>query len=233
MNPWKPLDRARVPGGDSELVLYRRGDEFAIRVGGRALMNSRVYASEDELAVLACARITGRATPRVLIGGLGMGYTLATVLARLGARAEVDVTELVPAVVVWNEKHFGHLAGHPQRDPRVNVLEEDVGRVMRSRPGAYDAILLDVDNGPEGLTRQSNERLYSQAGISEAIAALRPGGVLAVWSAGTSRSFVARLRRAGLEVDEVTVRSRGRRGGARHTLWFATRRAGSAREVGP
>jgi spermidine synthase len=174
--------------------------------------------------VLACGRIKGCTKPRVLIGGLGMGYALATALAHLGARAEVVVAELVPAVVVWNEVYFGHLAGHPLRDKRVSVHEEDVGRVMRSQPGGYDAILLDVDNGPEGLTRKSNARLYLQPGIAEAIAALRPGGVLAVWSAGMNPAFVARLRRAGLEVDEVTGRSRGRRGGARHTLWFATRR---------
>jgi spermidine synthase len=224
MIPWKPLDRARVPGSGSELVLYQRGDEFSIRVDGRALMNSRVYASEDELAVIACARVRDCKDPHLLIGGLGMGYTLATALGRLGARAKVVVAELVPSVVGWNRTHFGHFTGHPLRDKRVSVREEDVGRVMRSQPGAYDAILLDVDNGPEGLTRTSNDRLYAQAGIAEAIAALRPGGVLAVWSAGTNGAFVARLRRAGLAVDEVAVRSRGRRGGARHTLWFATRR---------
>jgi spermidine synthase len=224
MTPWKPLDRARVPGAKSELVLYQRGDEFAIRVDGRALMNSRLYASEDELAVRTCARLKGRTRPRVLIGGLGMGYTLATALARLGARAEVVVAELVPSVVVWNQTHLGHLAGHPLRDRRVSVREEDVGRVIRSEPGGYDAILLDVDNGPEGLTRESNARIYGEEGISEATAALRAGGVLAVWSAGANRAFVARLRRAGLEVDEVSVRSRGLRGGARQTLWFATPR---------
>lgn len=223
MVPWTPLDRASVPGSSSELVLYRRGDEFAIRVDGRALMNSRVYASEDEMAALACARIKTHRTPRVLVGGLGMGYTLATVLARLGARAEVVVAELVPSVVAWNEMYFGRFTGHPLRDRRVVIRKEDVGQVMRRGPGTYDAILLDVDNGPEGLTRKSNDRLYAEAGIAEATGALRPGGVLAVWSAGANRAFVTRLRRAGLEVDEVTVRSRGPRGGARHTLWFGTR----------
>jgi len=223
MIPWTLLDRASVPGSSSELVLYQRGDEFSIRVDGHALMNSRIYASEDELAVRACARVQDCTHARVLIGGLGMGYTLATALARLGAKATVVVAELVPSVVAWNKAYFGHLAGHPLRDKRVRIREEDVGHVMRSQPGAYDAILLDVDNGPVGLTRKSNDRLYAAAGITQAIAALRPGGVLAVWTAGADRAFVARLRHAGLEVDEVTVRSRGVGKGARHTLWFATR----------
>jgi spermidine synthase len=160
-----------------------------------------------------------------------MGYTLATVLARLGARAEVVVAELVPAVVTWNKRYFGPLAGHPLRDRRVALREEDVGAVMRAQPGAYDATLLDVDNGPEGLTRKTNDRLYAADGIAEAVAALRPAGVLAVWSAAPNRAFVARLLRAGLEVDEVTVRSRGVRGGARQTLWFGTRRPARAARV--
>lgn len=223
MIPWEFLGSAQVPGSGGELRLYRRGGEFSIRVNDSELMNSRVHGSEDALAELACARIADRLCPRVLIGGLGMGYTVAAALRRLGAGGRVIVAELVSEVVKWNRGPLAGLAGNPLEDERVSVREVDVGRILHEEHGEYDAVLLDVDNGPEGLTRKGNDRLYSQAGLYEAFAALRPGGVLAVWSAGPDQAFTRRLRRAGFEVEEVRVRARGPRGGGRHTIWIAGR----------
>jgi spermidine synthase len=223
MIPWRLLDHAPVPNGQGELFLYARDDEFSIRVAGLELMNSRAYSKEDALSVLGCARVKDRPRPHVLIGGLGMGYALATALSALDASAEVVIAELVPAVVRWNREVFGHLAGHPLRDPRVILREEDVGRVLQERPNRYDAILLDVDNGPEGLTRKENDRLYSHAGLARARAALRERGVLGVWSADPDQGFVRRLQRARFSVEEVTIKARGHGRGARHTIWLATR----------
>ena len=160
----------------------------------------------------------------MLIGGLGMGYSLRSALTALGPDAKVVVAELVPAVVRWNREHFGHLADHPLRDRRVVVREDDVGAVMAEQRAAFDAILLDVDNGPNGLTRLENDALYGDAGLLRAMAALRPKGVLGVWSAGADRGFVKRLRKAGFDVDEIPNRSRGGGRGSRHTLWLATPR---------
>ena len=223
MIPWELLDKAPVPGNSKELRLYRRGREFSIRVNGCELMNSRAHGSEDALAELACARVADRPRPRVLIGGLGMGYTLASALRRLGASARVVVAELVPEVVEWNHGPLADLAGHPLQDTRVTVREVDVARILQAEHQAYDAILLDVDNGPDGLSLQSNNWLYSPAGLDAAFAALKPEGVLAVWSASPDRSFTRRLRQAGFAVDEVPVRARGQRGGGRHTIWIAVR----------
>jgi len=223
MIPWELLDKAPVPGNSKELRLYRRGREFSIRVHGCELMNSRAHGSEDALAELACARVADRPRPRVLIGGLGMGYTLASALRRLGASARVVVAELVPEVVQWNRGPLADLAGHPLQDTRVTVREVDVARILQAEHQAYDAILLDVDNGPDGLSLQSNNWLYSPAGLDAAFAALKPEGVLAVWSASPDRSFTRRLRQAGFVVDEVPVRARGQRGGGRHTIWIAVR----------
>jgi len=175
------------------------------------------------LAELACARVADRPRPRVLIGGLGMGYTLASALRQLGAGARVVVAELVPEVVEWNHGPLADLAGHPLQDTRVTVREVDVARILQAEHQAYDAILLDVDNGPDGLSLQSNNWLYSLAGLDAAFAALKPEGVLAVWSASPDRSFTRRLRQAGFAVDEVPVRARGQRGGGRHTIWIAVR----------
>jgi spermidine synthase len=224
MTPWKLLDTARVPGGGTELSLSQRGGEFSIRIDGAELMNSRVHGSEDALAELACARIGRRPAPRILIGGLGMGFTAAAALHRLDADSRVIVAELVPAVVGWNRKFLGELTGHPLEDPRVTVRETDVALILQNEHEAYDAILLDVDNGPEGLTRKGNDRLYSEAGIQAARSALRLAGVLAVWSAGPDAAFANRLSRAGFDVEEITVRARGPAGGNRHTIWIATRR---------
>ncbi|MDD9934794.1 MAG: hypothetical protein OXT09_14390 [Myxococcales bacterium] len=221
MIPWQMLDEAKVPGGTETLRFYRRGDEFSIRVGRQELMNSRVYGSEDALAELACQGLAAVRAPVVLIGGLGMGYTLAAALRTLGPGATVVQSELVPAVVRWNRGPLGEVAGNPLRDGRVKVLERDVGEVMREHSARYDAILLDVDNGPEGLTRKANDRLYVPEGLRVARGALRPGGALWVWSAGQRQGFSSRLGRAGFRVREHTIRARGRRKGARHILWEA------------
>jgi spermidine synthase len=223
MTPWTLLDSAPVPGNGGELRLYRRGGEFSINIVGRGeLMNSRAHASEDALAEQTCARLAEGAPPRLLIGGLGMGFTLAAALRHLAAGAQVVVAELVPAVVVWNQGPLGEPAGHPLRDPRVSVREGDVARVLTAEKSAYDAILLDVDNGPEGLTRKQNDWLYGENGLNAAYAALRRGGVLAVWSAGPDQAFPQRLRKVGFAVEEVRVHAHGSKG-VRHVIWFARR----------
>jgi spermidine synthase len=221
MIPWKLLDSALV-GDGGELRLYQRGDEFSIRIRGEELMNSRVYSRTDALSELGCARIRQRKKARVLIGGLGMGYALATALANLDQDAEVVVAELMPAVVTWQRSVLGHLAGHPLREKRVTLLQADVAKVLKEHQNAYDAILLDVDNGPEGLTQTSNDWLYGRAGLACARAALRPKSILGFWSAGPNRAFVRRLQAAGFKVDEIPVTSRDHGRGARHTLWLAT-----------
>jgi spermidine synthase len=224
MIPWILLDSAQVPGNGGELRLYQRGDEFSIRIVGHGeLMNSRVHGSEDALAEHTCARLVDGLKPRLLIGGLGMGFTLAAALRHVGDQAQVVVAELVPAVVAWNRGPLGEHAGHPLQDPRVTVREGDVARILKTEQQAYDAILLDVDNGPAGLTRKENDWLYSMNGLSAAYAALRPQGVLAVWSAGPDKAFMQRLRKVGFEVEEVRVRAHGSKG-ARHIIWFARRR---------
>jgi spermidine synthase len=223
MTPWILLDSAQVPGDGGELRLYRRNDEFSIKVAGRGeLMNSRTHGSEDALAEHTCARLKDCSKPRLLIGGLGMGFTLAAALRHIGDQAQVVVAELVPAVVEWNRGPLGEHSGHPLQDPRVTVREGDVARILMTERQAYDAILLDVDNGPEGLTRSENDWLYSLDGLEAAYEALRPRGVLAVWSAGPDQDFMQRLRKVGFGVDEVRVRAHGSKG-ARHIIWFARR----------
>lgn len=223
MTPWILLDSAQVPGNGGELRLYQRGDEFSIKLEGRGeLMNSRVHGSEDALAEHTCARLSDCEKPRLLIGGLGMGFTLAEALRHIGRQAQVVVAELVPEVVTWNRGPLGKFAGNPLEDLRVIVHEGDVARIIDAEQQAYDAILLDVDNGPEGLTRKENDRLYDIDGLNAAYAALRANGVLAVWSAGPDQKFLQRLRKTGFEVEEIRVRSRGAKG-ARHIIWFARR----------
>lgn len=222
MTPWIRIDSAQVPGNGGELCLYQRGEEFSIRVTGRGeLMNSRVHGSEDALAEHTCARLTGCVNPRLLIGGLGMGFTLAAALRHVSQKAQLMVAELVPAVVTWNKGPLGEQAGLPLQDPRVTVSEVDVARLLINGQQAYDAILLDVDNGPEGLSRKQNDWLYSLDGLTEAYTALRPRGVLAVWSAGPDKDFLQRLRKVGFRVEERRVRTRGSKG-ARHIIWFAS-----------
>jgi len=220
--PWSLLDTVQVPGEGGELRLLRRGTEFSIRLGRNELMNSRAGGSEEALATIACERIRSRERPRILVGGLGMGFTLRAALAWLGPDARIVVAELVPAVLAWARGPMAGVFGTSLTDPRVSVRESDVGHLIRSGRSAFDAILLDVDNGPEGLTRQANDALYHREGLIAARAALCPGGVLAVWSAGPAPAFTQRLRKAGFEVDEVRVRANGSRGGARHIIWIAT-----------
>jgi spermidine synthase len=223
MIPWVLIDTAKVPGDSAELRLKRRGAEFSIMLGSNELMNSRLSGSEEALAGLSCAKIRNRPRPHVLIGGLGMGFTLRAALAELGPDARVTVAELLPAVVAWARGPMAEIFGDSLTDPRVAIHIGDVGAPIRSGRSTYDAILLDVDNGPEGLTRKSNDSLYSLAGLGAARAALTPGGVLAVWSSAPNRAFTGRLRQSGFAVDEVGVRANGTRGGARHTIWIATK----------
>ena len=223
MIPWSLLDTAQVPGGGGELRLKQRGAEFSIMLDHNELMNSRLSGSEEALATIACEKIRRRKTPRILIGGLGMGFTLRAALAALGPDARIVVAELVPAVVTWARGPMAEVFGTSLTDPRVSIREADVGEVIRAEAAAFDAILLDVDNGPEGLTRKANDALYDLKGLGGARAALRPGGVLAVWSSGPNPKFTWRLRKAGFEVEEVRARANGSRGGARHVIWIATR----------
>ena len=223
MIPWSLLDTAQVPGGGDELRLLRRGAEFSIKLGNNELMNSRLSATEQALATIACEKIQARRRPRILIGGLGMGFTLRAALVVLGQQAHIIVAELVPAVVAWARGPMAEVFGNSLTDPRVHIREADVGDLIGSGRSAYDAILLDVDNGPEGLTRKANNRLYDLAGLSTAHAALRPGGVLAIWSSAPDAKFTARLRKTGFDVEENPVRAKGPQGGAQHFIWTAMR----------
>lgn len=227
MIPWTLLDTAKVPDGFGDLRLMQRGTEFSIMSGSTELMNSRLSGSEKALATLVCERLGPRARPRLLIGGLGMGFTLRAALAELGPEAEVVVAELVSAVIAWARGPMAEIFGTSLSDPRVSLFEGDVGPLIRSAPAAYDAILLDVDNGPGGLTRAANDGLYTATGLAAAHKALRPGGILAVWSSAPDRDFTQRLRRIGFTVDEVRVRAHGK-SGARHVIWLAAK-AGAAR----
>ena len=224
MIPWQKLDTARIPGTDDELRLMRRGKEFSIKLGSNELMNSRLSGSEEALATLAAKRMEKVANPHMLIGGLGMGFTLRAALGALPDDARVVVAELVPAVVEWARGPMADLHQGTLDDPRVDIHVGDVGALIRSKTAAYDAILLDVDNGPDGLTRASNDSLYNHTGLRAAKAALRPNGVLAVWSSAPDSAFTRRLREVGFATDEVNVRANGKRGGARHVLWMATKR---------
>ena len=222
MIPWVQLDSAKTPDGQQELRLKRRGSEFSIMLGTNELMNSRLSGSEQALAKLSCQRIADHRRPRMLIGGLGMGFTLRAALAELGNDASIVVAELVPTVVAWARGQMAEVFGGCLDDPRVTVEETNVGQLIRSEPAAWDAILLDVDNGPQGIVHKSNDALYSLQGLSAARAALRPGGVLAVWSQGPDSGFSRRLKQAGFRVEEVNTRANGKRG-ARHVIWIATR----------
>ena len=227
MIPWLQIDTARVPGADVELRLMRRGAEFSMMLGPNELMNSRLSGSEQALATLACGKIEAVKSPHLLIGGLGMGFTLRAALAVLGADARIMVAELVPAVIAWARGPMADLFGDSLSDPRTRVREADVVDVIRSHASSFDAILLDVDNGPEGLIRKANDALYDLRGLKTIRRALRPRGVLAVWSSGPNPAFTKRLRDAGFDVDEVALRATAKRSGARHVIWFATKSEGS------
>jgi spermidine synthase len=223
MIPRKLLDRALIPDKSGELQLYRRGDDFFISLDGKELMTSRMHGSEAVLAELACTPIAKRVKARVLVGGLGMGYTLAAALSGLQDDASVIVAELVPAVVQWNRGVLGALAGHPLNDSRVIVQESDVCIPLKNEQGGFDAVMLDVDNNPRSLTQKSNDWLYSDTGLPVICAALRRQGVLTVWSTGPDSAFSLRLRNAGFRVQVKTVSARGSGKGGRHTIWIATR----------
>ncbi len=223
MKPSIHLGTATIPDTNKQMLLYQHDVKFSISIPGRGeLMNSRVNGSEKALAELTCERIKGVAKPRLLIGGLGMGFTLASALKASGPNAEVVVAELVPEVVEWNRELIGEPAGPPLSDPRTTVYVGDV-RDLLCKPGSgFDAIMLDVDNGPEALIRRENDWIYSAAGLRTISRSLRPGGVLSVWSAGPDRLFVKRMKQAGFRVDERVVRPHRAGKGARHFIWFAT-----------
>lgn len=221
MIPYKLIDTATWAG--TTLRLYQRGEEFSIRVDKAGeLMNSRAHHSEDVLAELACKMIAGREKPHLLVGGLGMGFTLAAVLSHTGPEAWVTVSELIPAVVRWNRDYMGQLAGHPLGDARVHVQEQDVGRVMQEHKN-FDAIMLDVDNGPSSFTHDDNNALYSSRGLDRAFNALKAGGVLTVWSATTDPAFTERMVKAGFEVTQQRVGSHTSKRGNRHNIWIGVR----------
>jgi spermidine synthase len=219
MIPWIELDRTALPQG-GELRLMRRGHEFSIKLGVAELMTSRLFASEEALATLAAEKLNGRPKPRVLIGGLGMGFTLRAALSAFGPKAEIVVAELVPAVVRWARGAMAELFGGSLDDRRVELVEADVSALIRRAKPLYDTILLDVDNGPEGMTQLANDHLYSLRGLATARAALSPGGVLAVWSQGPDRAFAKRFEKAGFSVEDRKVRARGVHGGSRHVIWL-------------
>lgn len=224
MLPWNQLATAAIPGG-GELRLMRRGDEFSIKLGANELMNSRLGGSEEALATLTFRKLAGRERPKILIGGLGMGFTLRATLKVTGSDSTIDVAELVPEVVAWARGEMAELFAGSLTDPRVSIIERDVGELIGAARGRYDAILLDVDNGPEGLSRKANDRLYDAGGLAAARGALRDGGVLAVWSSGPDPKFTKRLRQAGFAVTEVPVRAVNKNSGSRHLIWLAVREA--------
>jgi spermidine synthase len=222
MIPWEFLDSSKIPGSREELSLYRRDQEYSIRVDRFELMNSRLHGSEESLAKISCSRVADRASPHILVGGLGMGYTLQAALKHSTAESRITVVELASAVVKWNHKWLADLAGRPLEDPRVSVIENDVAEVLKSATKEYDAVLLDVDNGPEGFTCKSNDWLYASSGLEASRTALRPRGVLSIWSASPDRRFTQRLRRAGFRVEDLRVPA-GPSGGGQHTIWIAER----------
>ena len=224
MRPWTLLGTATVPGEGAPLRLMQRGDEFVIMAGTNPLMNSRMSGSEEDLATLSWDRIAGRPKPHVLIGGLGMGFTLRAALATMPAEVRITVVEIVPQIVAWARGPLAHVFDGCLDDPRVTVEVADVGRVIAAHRAGYDAILLDVDNGPEGLSRDGNDRLYSLSGLAKTHMALKPGGVLAVWSAHPDAKCTKRLGETGFKVEEIGVRERHGKKGARQTIWLATRR---------
>jgi spermidine synthase len=222
MTPRELIATARIPGGD-ELRLFRRGGDFMIVLDRNELMSSRMSGSEEALATMTCERLVGP-SPHMLIGGYGMGFTLRAALGRIDAKARVTVAELVPEIIEWARGPMVELAAGCLDDPRVTLRQQDVATVIAEGAGRFDAILLDVDNGPDGLVRLANDQLYTLAGLAAAKAALRRGGVLAIWSAAPDAAFARRLAKAGFVVEEVAVKARSNGKGPRHVIWFATAR---------
>ncbi|MFH2058166.1 MAG: hypothetical protein ABIJ59_04635 [Pseudomonadota bacterium] len=223
MIPWETIDQARIPGQESKITLRKRGTEFSIRTIETELMNSRVHGSEEALAELACRCLDHKSGLKILIGGLGMGYTLAAALAHSAPDSLITVSELIPAVIRWNREHLGHLAGMPLDNPRVSIKQEDVADTIKTQRSAWDAILLDVDNGPDGLTQKANNRLYNTIGLQKAFSALSPGGILAIWSSKPDPAFTARLKRCRFKTQAIDVRARENKKGSTHTIWLAQR----------
>ena len=222
MKPWELLGEAETPDG-TRMTLMRQDSELVILAGGKSLMSSRMHGSEEALATLACRDLPTVERPAVLIGGLGMGFTLRSTLDLLPSDAIVIVSELVAEVVEWNRGPLAFLAHHPLKDRRVTVNVDDVGSTLRSHRDRFDAVLLDVDNGPDAFTTSRNSSLYSDQGLSAAHAALKPGGVLAIWSAWEDRKFEQRLRYAGFAVAVERRRARLKHGGPHHTIFLGRR----------
>ncbi len=223
MIPRELIGTAQVPGGE-ELRLYRRGADFMIVLDRNELMNSRMSGSEKALATMTIERLAGRKQRHLLIGGYGMGFTLRAALGLLDAGAHITLAELLPEIIDWAEGPMAELTDGCLDDPRLALVECDVIELIEDGRGTYDAILLDVDNGPDGLITPRNNRLYSAKGLSAAMNALKPGGILAVWSAAPDEAFTRRLRSAGFAVEEIAVKARENGKGPRHVIWFATRR---------
>jgi spermidine synthase len=221
MIPRQLIGTAIVPGG-SALQLFQHGTDFIIVLNRNELMSTRMSGSEEALAVMTCARLRESQAPHLLIGGYGMGFTLRAALAQLGPKARITLVELVPEIIEWAQGPMAALTAGCLDDPRVTLIAGDVAAMIGQSRGGYDAILLDVDNGPDGLTRAANDRIYSMMGLARAKTALKPGGVLAIWSAAPDTAFTRRLRSAGFKVEEVTVRARSNGKGPRHVIWFAS-----------
>ncbi|PNU03850.1 spermidine synthase [Novosphingobium guangzhouense] len=217
------IDTAWIPDGE-KLELFRHDKDFMIVIGHNELMSTRKWGSEEALATMAYDRIKGSAKrPHILIGGYGMGFTLRAALRVLPADAKITVVELVPEIIQWARGPMAHLTGDCLEDPRVNLVMGDVAQAIVDGHGDYDAILLDVDNGPDGLVREDNNVIYSKVGLREAYGALTPDGVLAIWSAGADPSFTRRIERARFAVDEVKVHARSNGKGPKHVIWFASK----------
>lgn len=222
MRYWNLLGEAAIPDSDQNLLLYQGKDDFFIKLSaGHELMNSRQHGSEDALGRIPCERLKDVSAAKVLIGGLGMGFTLAAVLAKVGAKSEVTVAELIPEVVDWNRGPLGGHSGFPLNDSRTQVYIGDVAKLLRQSKESFDVITLDVDNGPEGLTKSANDWLYTIQGILAAQDALTPDGVLAYWSAGPNPHFRDRLRQCGFMIEEISVHAHGKKG-AKHIIWLAS-----------
>lgn len=226
MLPRETIATAAIPGGDT-LTLVSHGRDFVVMLGRDELMGTRMQFSEEQLAMLTLERVTAP-RPRVLVGGYGMGFTFRAALARLPEGGSVTVAEVVPDILDWAQGPLAHLTGNTLSDPRGEVIIADVAALIDDAidgtTARYDAILLDVDNGPDGIVRDANDRLYTRTGIAKAREALNPGGVLAVWSAAPDPAFARRLRDSGMSVEERTVRARPNNKGPHHTIWFAERR---------
>lgn len=216
------IETTMVPGTQNQMCLYHTGDDYSISVQGQELMSTRMHGSEEALAQLGCQKLAGK-PGHILIGGLGMGFTLAAALRHCGPKASIDVAELVPAVEKWNQDYFGSYTNYSLRDARTTIEIADVADILRARPRYYDVILLDVDNGPCGMTQEKNSWLYSDAGLNTVLNALQLHGVVAIWSAHSDKIFHKRLAHLGHNVVEHRVSARGGGKNGLHSIWVAER----------